>query len=188
MFQISLRRTLREIGFLAHVSSEIPVNNRNIVSCVSRYATSDFMVRPRPDHFLPAKRLLPRPQYRVLYAISSRRSMTSQARQQPAWHPPHQQKPEIQLPPLKIWNSLTRSKNAFVPLDLSGKRVTWYVCGPTVYDDAHLGHARNYVSTDIIRRIMKDYFMFDVEFVMNITDVDDKVRRGLQAGTALGRA
>lgn len=44
-----------------------------------------------------------------------------------------------------------------------------------MYDDAHLGHARNYVSTDIIRRIMRDYFKFDVKFVMNITDVDDKV-------------
>ena len=63
-----------------------------------------------------------------------------------------------------------------MPLDKNGRRVTWYACGPTVYDDAHLGHARNYVSTDIIRRVMKDYFKFDVEFVMNITDVDDKVR------------
>lgn len=44
-----------------------------------------------------------------------------------------------------------------------------------MYDDAHLGHARNYVSTDIIRRILRDYFEYDVEFVMNITDVDDKV-------------
>jgi len=44
-----------------------------------------------------------------------------------------------------------------------------------VYDDAHLGHARNYVSTDIIRRILRDYFEYDVKFVMNITDVDDKV-------------
>jgi hypothetical protein len=44
-------------------------------------------------------------------------------------------------------------------------------CGPTTYDDAHLGHGRNYVSTDIIRRIMRDYFGLPVEFVMNITDV-----------------
>ena len=44
-----------------------------------------------------------------------------------------------------------------------------------MYDDAHLGHARNYVSTDIIRRILRDYFGFKVKFVMNITDVDDKV-------------
>ncbi|KAL4925600.1 tRNA synthetases class I (C) catalytic domain-containing protein [Aspergillus undulatus] len=59
--------------------------------------------------------------------------------------------------------------------------VTWYACGPTVYDDAHLGHARNYVSTDILRRIMKDYFKFDVRFVMNITGVDDKtIIRGRQ--------
>lgn len=44
-----------------------------------------------------------------------------------------------------------------------------------MYDDAHLGHARNYVSTDIIRRILRDYFEYDVKFIMNITDVDDKV-------------
>ena len=62
-----------------------------------------------------------------------------------------------------------------MPLDPEGRKVTWYACGPTVYDDAHLGHARNYVSTDILRRIMKDYFKFDVRFVMNITDVEDKV-------------
>lgn len=104
--------------------------------------------------------------------------MASQARQQPHWQPPPSPSPEdhIKLPPLTIWNSLTRSKTPFIPLDWKNKRVTWYVCGPTVYDDAHLGHARNYVSTDIIRRIMKDYFKFDVKFVMNITDVDDKVR------------
>ncbi|KAL8977359.1 MAG: hypothetical protein Q9177_006655, partial [Variospora cf. flavescens] len=103
--------------------------------------------------------------------------MASQARQQPHWQPPPSPSPEdhIKLPPLTIWNSLTRSKTPFIPLDWKNKRVTWYVCGPTVYDDAHLGHARNYVSTDIIRRIMKDYFKFDVKFVMNITDVDDKI-------------
>ena len=70
---------------------------------------------------------------------------------------------------------MTKSKTPFVPLDSEGKKVTWYACGPTVYDDAHLGHARNYVTTDIIRRIMRDYFKFNVHFVMNITDVDDKV-------------
>ncbi|KPI36907.1 Cysteine--tRNA ligase [Cyphellophora attinorum] len=46
---------------------------------------------------------------------------------------------------------------------------------PTVYDDAHLGHARNYVTIDIIRRILQDYFGYKVHFVMNITDVDDKI-------------
>jgi cysteinyl-tRNA synthetase len=62
-------------------------------------------------------------------------------------------------------------------LDWRNKRVGWYVCGPTVYDDAHLGHARSYVTTDIIRRILRDYFKYKISFVMNITDVDDKVQR-----------
>ncbi|KAF4264045.1 hypothetical protein KXX13_006896 [Aspergillus fumigatus] len=98
------------------------------------------------------------------------------ARQQPPWRQPTEYpEAKARLPPLKIWNSLTRSKNPFIPIDPEGKKVTWYACGPTVYDDAHLGHARNYVSTDIIRRIMRDYFHFDVKFIMNITDVDDKI-------------
>ncbi|KAL2809754.1 tRNA synthetases class I (C) catalytic domain-containing protein [Aspergillus granulosus] len=98
------------------------------------------------------------------------------AREQPPWRQPTAH-PEAQshLPSLKVYNSLTRSKTPFIPIDPKGKKVAWYACGPTVYDDAHLGHARNYVSTDIIRRIMRDYFKFDVHFVMNITDVDDKI-------------
>lgn len=94
------------------------------------------------------------------------------ARTQPPWQAPPS-RPDLDLPPLHVYNSLTRSKVPFVPID--GKKVSWYACGPTVYDDAHLGHARNYVSTDIIRRIMRDYFKYDVRFVMNITDVDDKI-------------
>jgi hypothetical protein len=76
-------------------------------------------------------------------------------------------------PGLKVYNSLTRSKVPFVPLQ--PEHISWYSCGPTVYDDSHLGHARNYVTTDIIRRILRDYFHFQVRFVMNITDVDDKI-------------
>lgn len=53
--------------------------------------------------------------------------------------------------------------------------VSWYSCGPTVYDLSHMGHARNYVSTDVIRRILLHYFDLKVNFVMNITDVDDKI-------------
>lgn len=82
---------------------------------------------------------------------------------------------ERPLPPLSIYNTFTRKKEKFVPLDKTGKKVTWYCCGPTVYDAAHLGHARNYVTTDVVRRIMRDYFGFDVHFVQNVTDVDDKV-------------
>ena len=102
--------------------------------------------------------------------------MATSARQQPPWQAPPEPGPEAQLPPLKIYNSLTRSKTPFIPLDWKNQSVGWYVCGPTVYDDAHLGHARNYVSTDIIRRILRDFFRYKVNFVMNITDVDDKVR------------
>ena len=57
--------------------------------------------------------------------------------------------------------------------------ILYSTCGPTTYDDAHLGHARNYVSTDVIRRIMRDYFGLPVKFVMNITDV--------RFGISLGR-
>ncbi|KAJ5562472.1 hypothetical protein N7535_003075 [Penicillium sp. DV-2018c] len=109
---------------------------------------------------------------RVLSSVASFCSMSS--RQQPPWRQPASS-PDAQLPALKVWNSLTKSKTPFVPIDPAGKKVVWYACGPTVYDDAHLGHARNYVSTDIIRRIMRDYFKFEVKFIMNITDVDDKI-------------
>ncbi|KAI0358609.1 hypothetical protein OH77DRAFT_1421018 [Trametes cingulata] len=61
----------------------------------------------------------------------------------------------------------------FVPIN--GRHVKWYNCGPTVYDASHMGHARNYVTQDILRRIMTDYFRYDVHFVMNITDIDDKI-------------
>ncbi|KAF6804294.1 cysteinyl-tRNA synthetase [Colletotrichum musicola] len=75
---------------------------------------------------------------------------------------------------LKVHNSLKPGQPVpFTPIE-QGK-VSWYACGPTVYDKSHLGHARNYVSTDIIRRIMMNYFGADVKFVMNITDVDDKI-------------
>ena len=57
----------------------------------------------------------------------------------------------------------------------SGRRVTWYNCGPTVYDASHMGHARNYLTFDILRRVIQNYFGYDIFFVMNITDIDDKI-------------
>ena len=89
---------------------------------------------------------------------------------QPPWSHPQSSTHE---PELKVYNSLTRSKKPFVPRE-KGK-ISWYSCGPTVYDEAHLGHARNYVTIDVLRRILRDYFKFDINFVMNITDVDDKI-------------
>ena len=85
-------------------------------------------------------------------------------------------RPCDQTPPkLHIYNSLTRSKVPFYPIDPSGQRVTMYVCGPTVYDAAHLGHARTYLQFDVIRRILRDVLGYDVVYVMNVTDVDDKI-------------
>ncbi len=70
-------------------------------------------------------------------------------------------------------NSLTR---VIEPLILpQDKNIKWYSCGPTVYDHSHIGHARNYVSFDIIRRILEDYLGYRVTYVMNITDIDDKI-------------
>uniref|UniRef100_A0A9J8CTF7 Cysteine--tRNA ligase, cytoplasmic n=1 Tax=Cyprinus carpio carpio TaxID=630221 RepID=A0A9J8CTF7_CYPCA len=65
------------------------------------------------------------------------------------------------------------SHEVFVPQ--KGNRVLWYCCGPTVYDASHMGHARSYISFDILRRILKDYFKYDVFYCMNITDIDDKI-------------
>lgn len=79
---------------------------------------------------------------------------------------------------IKVHNSLKPGPPVpFVPME-PGK-VSWYACGPTVYDKSHLGHARNYVTSDVIRRIMMHYFGFNVKYVMNMTDVDDKVRTPL---------
>eukprot|EP00249_Psilotum_nudum_P022104 c28374_g1_i1 orf=1074-3446(-) len=75
---------------------------------------------------------------------------------------------------LRLNNSLCRSKVPFRPADGSN-RVTWYICGPTVYDSAHIGHARNYVTFDIIRRVLEGFFNYQVFYVMNVTDVDDKI-------------
>ncbi|XP_070577152.1 cysteine--tRNA ligase, cytoplasmic-like [Ptychodera flava] len=90
-------------------------------------------------------------------------------RTQPPWQPPD----GTQQPRLQVYNSLTRRKEPFIPQD--GKKVLWYSCGPTVYDASHMGHARAYISLDILRRVMKDYFNYDVLYVMNITDIDDKI-------------
>ncbi|KAI0490569.1 cysteinyl-tRNA synthetase [Xylaria cf. heliscus] len=81
---------------------------------------------------------------------------------------------QLAMDSIKVHNSLRPGPPVpFTPIK-KGK-VSWYACGPTVYDHSHLGHARNYVSTDIIRRILLHYYGFDVKFVMNFTDIDDKI-------------
>ena len=72
-----------------------------------------------------------------------------------------------------VYNSLTRSKVRFIPKD--PKTVTWYQCGPTVYAESHMGHARTYLSLDIIARIVRDFLGYNVLLCQNVTDVDDKI-------------
>ncbi|MCK5493106.1 MAG: cysteine--tRNA ligase, partial [Candidatus Omnitrophica bacterium] len=73
---------------------------------------------------------------------------------------------------LNIYNSLTRKKEEFIPRN--GNNVKMYTCGVTVYDDCHLGHGRSLYIFEVIRRYLK-YKGFNVNFVRNITDVDDKI-------------
>jgi len=73
---------------------------------------------------------------------------------------------------MKVYNTLTRRKEEFVPVR-PGK-VGFYICGPTVYNDIHIGNARTFLSFDVIRRYL-EYRGFDVTYVQNITDVDDKI-------------
>ena len=75
---------------------------------------------------------------------------------------------------LTLYNTLTRSKQAFVPLD--DKQVRMYVCGPTVYDYAHIGNARPVIVFDVLFRLLRQrYGDAHVTYVRNITDVDDKI-------------
>lgn len=73
---------------------------------------------------------------------------------------------------LKIYNSLTRQKEEFKPIH-PGK-VGMYVCGVTIYDLCHIGHGRTFVSFDVVSRYLR-YLGYDLTFVRNITDIDDKI-------------
>jgi cysteinyl-tRNA synthetase len=71
-----------------------------------------------------------------------------------------------------LTNNLNNKKEKFVPID--EKNVGMYVCGPTVYDDPHIGNARPLVIFDILFKILKNKYS-SVTYVRNITDVDDKI-------------
>ncbi|XP_022229472.2 cysteine--tRNA ligase, mitochondrial isoform X2 [Drosophila obscura] len=103
---------------------------------------------------------------------SCRRKFSESSTEPP---PYHWHKPVGQHTGITVYNNGMRRK---VPLVLHNPNmVTWYTCGPTVYDSAHLGHASTYVKVDIIQRILRDYFKINLVTAMNITDVDDKIIR-----------
>ncbi|QGM99028.1 cysteine--tRNA ligase [Methylocystis parvus] len=80
----------------------------------------------------------------------------------------------MSTPALKIYNTLTRTKEVFQPLDPANVRM--YVCGPTVYDYAHIGNARPLIVFDVLYRLLRRlYGERHVKYVRNITDVDDKI-------------
>src|SRR5690606_14425532 len=86
---------------------------------------------------------------------------------------------------LKIHNSLTREKEPFIPIE-PGK-VRMYVCGMTVYDYCHLGHARVMVVFDMVQRWLRAQG-FAVTYVRNITDIDDKIiRRAAENGETIAQ-
>src|SRR5437764_4516509 len=75
---------------------------------------------------------------------------------------------------LKLYDTLTREKRIFAPLDRT--RVRMYVCGPTVYDFAHIGNARPLIVFDVLYRLLRYiYGARHVTYVRNVTDVDDKI-------------
>jgi cysteinyl-tRNA synthetase len=87
--------------------------------------------------------------------------------------------------PIRLFNTLTKSKDDFAPLD--PKNVRMYVCGPTVYDFAHIGNARPAIVFDVLFRLLRhEYGDAHVTYVRNITDVDDKINaRAAERGISI---
>ena len=80
---------------------------------------------------------------------------------------------------LKLFNTLSRSVQEFTPIDPNGKKIGMYCCGPTVYDYAHIGNWRTFVFADLVRRTL-EFSGHDVQHVMNITDIEDKIIKGVR--------
>ena len=75
---------------------------------------------------------------------------------------------------IKLHNSMSRQKEVFAPIDPNNVRM--YLCGPTVYDRAHIGNARNVIMFDVLFRLLRQVYGTDhVTYVRNFTDVDDKI-------------
>ena len=86
---------------------------------------------------------------------------------------------------LRLFNTLTKTKDLFAPID--PKNVRFYICGPTVYDFAHIGNARPFIVFDVLYRLLRHtYGDAHVTYVRNITDVDDKINaRAAERGISI---
>src|SRR6202012_2887199 len=86
---------------------------------------------------------------------------------------------------LKLYDTLTREKRLFTPID--PRNVRMYVCGPTVYDHAHIGNARPVIVFDVLFRLLRQLYGAEhVKYVRNITDVDDKInKRAAERGISI---
>ena len=81
---------------------------------------------------------------------------------------------------MKIQSTMTGNKENFQPIH--NNRINLFVCGPTVYDDSHIGHARTYIAFDVVARYLK-FKGYSVFYLQNITDVDDKIiKRAIERG------
>ena len=83
---------------------------------------------------------------------------------------------------LHLHNTMARARQPFAPRPGAGNAVSMYVCGVTAYDLSHIGHARVYVAFDVLYRVLR-HLGYDVQYVRNFTDIDDKIiRRAAEAG------
>uniref|UniRef100_A0A667WNS5 Cysteine--tRNA ligase, cytoplasmic n=1 Tax=Myripristis murdjan TaxID=586833 RepID=A0A667WNS5_9TELE len=163
-----------DYGFLRHIKEEAALAGALNEYLATRSYLAGFSPSQADQKAFGLLRSPPAPQhvhalrwYRHIAALQQ--DLMKGKRVQPPWSPPA----GTNVPQLRVYNSLTRTKVPFVPQ--SGNKVLWYCCGPTVYDASHMGHARSYISFDILRRILQDYFKYDVLYCMNITDIDDKI-------------
>ncbi|KAL7577786.1 hypothetical protein ACA910_010542 [Epithemia clementina (nom. ined.)] len=148
------------------------------VSCFTRQAKNIVKwSEPQGPRFSPLRRRL-LPSQHVWLSASATKAASSKGNTQAE-----------SLPPIQIFNSKTRQKDVLIPVK-EGK-ISMYTCGPTVYDYAHVGNFRAFLTYDLLKRVL-EYYGYDVTHVCNLTDVDDKIiqrakEQGLDDVTKLTR-
>ncbi len=123
----------------SHQSMRLPIrcSTSHILSCPPRpfHQTNSTLHYRRTTANITSPT---KPSLAAAYTTTSSRGGPAMATAQPRWQPPPEPSESVRarLPQLSVYNSLTRSKTPFVPLDAEGRKVGWYACGPTVYDDS----------------------------------------------------